>query len=257
MDAVDVERLITTRTRAIMAVHLYGGACDMHRLMTLCRQHGLNLIEDCAEAIGTRLDSRHVGTFGDIATFSFFGNKTITTGEGGMVVCTDPLLDGLVRRLRGQGLAANQEYWHDIVGYNYRMTNICAAIGFAQLERIDDILTRKSALARRYRNALANTPVTFQGATLGEESSHWMVTILTPTPEDRNPLRRVLADAGIETRPVFHLAHTMPMYEHAAAHTPVGSDLSARGINLPSWHGLPTEDLDEITRAIGDFKWRR
>lgn len=250
IDPTDVERRITPRTRAVMAVHLYGGACDMPRLQALCKPRGIRLIEDCAEAIGTRLNGHHVGTFGDIATFSFFGNKTITTGEGGMVISPKPELDSMVRRLRGQGLAANHEYWHDLVGYNYRMTNICAAIGLAQLQRVDSILTGKAVLANRYHTALADTPVSFQGATTGEVSSHWMVTILAPTPSDRDPIRGALAHAGIETRPTFSPVHTMPMYCTDQLILPVATDIAARGVNLPSWQGLSYSKVCEISDVI-------
>jgi perosamine synthetase len=255
LDPADVERRITPRTRAVMAVHLYGGACDMRRLKALCQPRSIKLIEDCAEAIGTRLDGQHVGTFGDIATFSFFGNKTITTGEGGMVVCSTPNLDSKVRHFRGQGLAPNREYWHDVIGYNYRMTNICAAIGLAQLERINSILAGKRALANAYLTALASTPVAFQGATIGEESSHWMITILTPKAAERDPLRSALADAGIETRPTFHPVHTMPMYASSSNQISLVCEIAARGINLPSWHGLPSANLEIIARVITGFRW--
>lgn len=255
LDPADVERLIGPRTRAVMAVHLYGGACEMVRLTDLCKENGLLLIEDCAEAIGTRIQNQHVGTFGDIATFSFFGNKTLTTGEGGMVTCKDAAVDARLRHLRGQGLATNREYWHDIVGYNYRMTNICAAIGLAQLERIEDILRSKITLAANYRNALAMTPLTFQAIRKGELSSHWMVTVLTPTAVDRDPLRAELSSAGIETRPVFYPVHMMPMYQDDGANLPIASDVAARGINLPSWHGLPAADLEDIATVVRAFRW--
>ena len=257
MDPSDVERLIGPRTRAVMAVHLYGGACEMSRLTALCERHGLKLIEDCAEAIGTRVGGQHVGTFGDVATFSFFGNKTITTGEGGMVVCQKPGLDSKLRHLRGQGLAENREYWHDIVGYNYRMTNICAAIGLAQLERAESILRRKTNLAERYREALAPTPLAFQATRSDEVSSHWMVTVLTPTASDRDPLRISLAEAGIETRPVFHPVHTMPMYRDEELALPVATSIAARGINLPSWHDLPDSCLSDIIGVISAYPWKR
>ena len=250
MDPADVERRITSRTRAVMAVHLYGGACDMQALADICRRHGLKLIEDCAEAIGTRIDGRHVGTFGDVATFSFFGNKTITTGEGGMVVCGDAVVDDRIRRLRGQGLAPNREYWHDMVGYNYRMTNICAAIGLAQLERVDEILARKAALAADYRQALGSLPLGFQANLPGEVSSHWMVTVLVPTAEAREPVRQALAEAGIETRPVFYPIHTMPMYCDGQPDFPVAQGIAARGINLPSWHGLGSADVRNIAGVL-------
>lgn len=253
MDPADVERRITPQTRAVMAVHLYGGACEMDRLAALCERHGLKLIEDCAEAIGTRIGDRHVGTFGDIAAFSFFGNKTITTGEGGMVVCKDAALDANLRHLRGQGLAKDREYWHDVVGYNYRMTNICAAIGLAQLERISDILSAKAALAGRYRAALANAPVAFQAHRPTEALSHWMVTILIPAAADRDPLRAALSAVGIETRPIFHPVHTMPMYHRQDTSFPVAEDIAARGINLPSWHRISQDLFEDIITTVNNY----
>ncbi|AXK70984.1 aminotransferase class I/II-fold pyridoxal phosphate-dependent enzyme [Lysobacter sp. TY2-98] len=241
------------RTRAVLAVHLYGGSCDLHALAAVCEQHGLVLIEDCAEAIGTRYQGAHVGTFGLLSTFSFFGNKTITTGEGGMVLSRLADVDERVRHLRGQGLAPDREYWHDVVGYNYRMTNICAAIGAAQLERIDSILEMKRRLADAYRQRLADTPLTFQAQTTGEEPSYWMVTVLTPTAELRDPLRTHLAEAGVETRPIFHPVHTMPMYRSGEEAFPIATDIAARGINLPSWHRLPDDALDTICDHIRKF----
>jgi perosamine synthetase len=255
LDPSDAERKITAKTRAIMAVHLYGGACEMPRLTALCERHNLKLVEDCAEAIGTRLHGRHVGTFSDIATFSFFGNKTLTTGEGGMVVCRDKKLDGHLRHLRGQGLAANREYWHDIIGYNYRMTNICAAIGLAQLERIEDILRCKVELARGYRNLLADSPLMFQGTRENEQSSYWMVTVLVPNARDRDSLRMELALANIETRPIFHPVHTMPMYHQENVSLPIAEDLASRGINLPSWHRLSASNLNRICSVLRNHHW--
>ena len=139
MDPEDIRRRITPKTRAIMVVHLYGQACDMDAIMRIAKEHNLFVIEDCAEAFGTLYKGQHVGAFGDIATFSFFGNKTITTGEGGMVVSNDKALLERARHLKGQGLAAHREYWHDVIGFNYRMTNIQAAIGLAQLERAREV----------------------------------------------------------------------------------------------------------------------
>lgn len=255
IDPSHVQRLITPRTRAVLAVHLYGGACDMTALGRLCHQHGLKLVEDCAEAIGTRIAKRHVGNFGDVATFSFFGNKTLTTGEGGMVVCNDAAIDAKVRHLRGQGLAHDREYWHDVVGYNYRMTNICAAIGTAQIERAEHILREKRLLAARYRKQLEGTPVAFQAVCPDEEPSYWMLTILTPDASTRDPLRVALANAGVETRPAFHPAHAMPMYRTEGQILGVAEDIAARGINLPSWHRLSDDDLAHIGGVIRSFCW--
>lgn len=257
IDPIDVERRITPRTKAVLAVHLYGGSCDMTALSKLCNHHNLKLVEDCAEAIGTLFNGRHVGTFGDTATFSFFGNKTITTGEGGMVVCKDAALNHKIRHFRGQGLAGDREYWHDVVGYNYRMTNICAAIGTAQLERIDNILEQKRMLSHRYRRTLADTPVEFQASAPQESPSYWMVTILTPSPADRDALRNKLRSAAVETRPVFYPAHTMPMYAQGHRRFAVAENIASRGINLPSWHMLPTEDIGRIADVIRGFSWSR
>ena len=203
MDPDDVRRHITPRTRAIMAVHVYGQACDMQALGNIAREHRLFLVEDCAEALGTLYRGQHVGTFGDISTFSFFGNKTITTGEGGMVVTNDKTLNERARHFKGQGLAAHREYWHDVVGYNYRMTNIEAAIGLAQLERADEFIRLKRQLAARYASALDGLPVQLHAEAPDTVHSYWMVSILVERAEDRDALRAHLAADGVETRPLF------------------------------------------------------
>ena len=251
----DVAARITPRTRAIIVVHLYGQACDMVALAALASAHGLLLIEDCAEALGTRIGGRHVGTFGDIATFSFFGNKTITTGEGGMVVARGAAHQKLALKLRGQGLADDREYWHDVVGFNFRMTNICAAIGLAQLERVEDFIARKRLLAEAYTRELQGLPLVLQAEVAGTTHSFWMCSLLTNDPEQRDPLRRALREQGIETRPFFHPVHTMPMYAQGQTGLTVAVDLGARGINLPSWPGLGEEGVQTVCAAIrGHFK---
>jgi perosamine synthetase len=253
MDPDDVERHITPRTRAIMAVHLYGQSCEMEALTLIARKHRLFLVEDCAEAFGTRYGNRHVGTFGHISTFSFFGNKTITTGEGGMVVTNDKTLDERARHFKGQGLAAHREYWHDVVGYNYRMTNIAAAIGLAQLERADELIARKRNVADTYVRHLADVSVELHREAVGTRHSHWMVSILVERPEQRDPLRQHLAVAGIETRPLFFPVHTMPMYARAYRNHPVAEDLAWRGINLPSFPALTEDQIQSICVSIKDY----
>ncbi len=250
IDPEDVRRHITPRTRAIMPVHLYGQACDMDALMAIAREHRLFVVEDCAEAFGTLYKGRHVGTFGDISTFSFFGNKTITTGEGGMVVTNDKTLATRARHYKGQGLADHREYWHDVVGYNYRMTNIAAAIGLAQLENAADVISRKRRLAERYRQALAGLPVALHAEQPDTVHSYWMVSILVETPEHRDPLRAHLARDGIETRPLFFPVHTMPMYAKSYRRHPVAEDLAWRGINLPSWPDMSDEDVQTVAASI-------
>lgn len=250
MDPDDIAGRITPRTRAIMPVHLYGHACDMGPIMETARQHGLKVVEDCAEAIGTRDDERLVGTFGDIATFSFFGNKTITTGEGGMVTTADPALAERVALLKGQGLSKDREYWHDLVGYNYRMTNICAAIGCAQMDAIEEVIQLKQRIAGWYREDLESLPVTVQGTRPGSFNSYWMVSILTDDPTERDPLRASLRADGVETRPLFAPMHMMPMYLRPQERFPRAEALSLRGMNLPSYPDLAREDVRAICASI-------
>jgi perosamine synthetase len=253
IDPDDILRKLTPRTRAILVVHLYGHPCEMGVICRIAEQHRLFVIEDCAEAIGTRYRDRHVGTFGDIATFSFFGNKTITTGEGGMVVTNDPTLFERTLHFKGQGLAAHREYWHDVIGYNYRMTNICAAIGLAQLERVDEFLNRKRALAKCYIERLADLPVEMHCEAPNVTHSYWMISVLTRSAQDRERLRIALDAAGIETRPVFYPIHTMPMYASRFQRHLVAEDIASRGITLPSWPGLSEATVDNICAVIAHY----
>lgn len=253
IDPEDIRRHITPRTRAIMPVHLYGQACDMDAIMAIAREHRLFVIEDCAEAFGTLYKGQHVGTFGDISTFSFFGNKTITTGEGGMVVSPNKTLIERARHFKGQGLAAHREYWHDVVGYNYRMTNIQAAIGLAQLERSDEFVERKRAIAALYGELLNSAPVEIHREAPGTRHSYWMTSVLVERAELRDPLREHLAKVGIETRPLFYPVHTMPMHSRNFRRHPIAEDLAWRGINLPSWPGLKNSEIEGICHEITHF----
>ncbi len=250
IDTQDVERRITERTKAILAVHLYGHPCDMSSLREIADKHRLFLIEDCAEAIGTRYHSQHVGTFGDVATFSFYGNKTITTGEGGMLLTNDQTIFERAVHFKGQGLAKYREYWHDVIGYNYRMTNICAAIGLGQLERIDVILRKKRRIAELYAELLQDTPFKVHPEIGDTFHSYWMVSILVPQAEQRDIVREHLAKAGIETRPVFYPVHTMPMYSQKYQRHKVAEDIGWRGINLPSYPDLQEEQIFQICEEL-------
>ena len=247
-----IREKITKKTKAIMAVHIYGHPCDMKEIKKIAKENKLYIIEDCAEAIGSYYDNKHAGSFGDIATFSFFGNKTITTGEGGMVCTNNKNLHDLVVRLKGQGLATGKEYFHDIIGYNYRMTNICAAIGFAQLERISDILKEKDRVISEYKKALKNVPVSIHQEVGNVKHSYWMFTILASSEKEKNELRNYLAEYGIETRPAFHPVHTMPMYIDGNTY-PVAEDLGRRGVNLPSYPDLSNDDIEFITSKIASY----
>jgi len=253
IDPADVRRKITPKTRAVMAVHLYGHPCDMQPLMAICNAHNLLLIEDCAEAFGTYYRGQHVGTFGDIATFSFYGNKTLTTGEGGMVTMKDKMIYARAAHLKNQGVSHGVQYWHDIVGYNYRMTNICAAIGLAQLEKVDEILSKKRDLAERYKQGLKNLPLITHEETGDVTHSFWMCSILLNEAKDRDPLREHLTAAHIETRPLFYPVHLMSMYGKQNEKHPIAESLGSRGINLPSWPGMAHEQADKVIKTIEEY----
>jgi len=251
-DPDDIKRKISPRTKAIMVVHLYGSSCDMETIGKIADEHGLKIIEDCAEAFGTEYKNQHVGTFGDISTFSFFGNKTITTGEGGMIATNDPALFERAVHFKGQAVVSDREYWHDDIGYNYRMTNICAAIGLAQLEQAREILKRKRQIAQWYKENLYGLKITFPPEDPAVYPSYWLFTIMVKNQETREELRKHLAVQGIETRPTFHPAHTMPMYS-GSQKFPVAENLSMRGLNLPSYPELTREDVHTISKNIREY----
>lgn len=253
MDPEDIKRKITSKTKAILCVHLYGQACDMNAIKNIAQENNIYLIEDCAEALGTKYNNQYVGTFGDVATFSFFGNKTITTGEGGMVVTNDETLHDRLVHYKGQGLAKHREYWHDVIGYNYRMTNICAAIGLAQLERFDEIISKKHTIAQWYIKYLKKLPVKIHQQQPNTFHSYWMFSILVEKASDREPLRDYLKTNGIETRPLFYPVHTMPMYAQHYQKFPVAEYLGWRGINLPSYPDLIEDDVKFICKHIEEY----
>lgn len=253
IDPEDVKRKITHRTKAIMAVHLYGQMCDMDSIMKIADEHNLLVIEDCAEAFGSKYKGRHAGTFGNIAAFSFYGNKTITTGEGGMLVTNDYYLYDKAYHLKMHGVSTVREYWHDVIGYNYRMTNICAAIGLAQLEHADDILAKKRKIAMSYNEKLKNLPVTIHHEQHDTINSFWMYTILVENVKVREALREHLHKNGVETRPTFYPAHTMPMFAHTYSKFKVSENLAIRGINLPSYPGLTEDQIDFVCTTIKSF----
>lgn len=240
---------ISLKTKAILAVHLYGTSCDMGQISLICKQHQLFLIEDAAEAFGTKYRDQYVGGLGDISIFSFFGNKTITTGEGGMVVSNQKALIERAAFLKSQAVSPTREYWHDEIGFNFRMTNICAAIGVAQLEYADKILRKKRELATWYRADLADTSLVFQADSQDAVSSCWMVSVLAKDEYERDNIRQRLKSYNIETRPLFYPAHTMPAFKTENAY-PVAESLSRRGLNLPSYPGLTRAQVSYVSSKI-------
>ena len=255
LDPIDVAARITPKTRAIMVVHLYGQPAPMMEIMALAKRHKLLVVEDAAEALGSRIGGHHMGTFGDVGTFSFYGNKTLTTGEGGLVVTNSDALHREMRLLKGQYVSPTRQYWHEKVGFNFRMTNIQAAIGLGQFADLDWVLSRKREIAGLYQSGLAGLPVECHGQVPGTTHNFWMCSILVEQPSQRDPLMHHLASRGIETRPLFFPAHTMPMYTDAARgqRFPISEDISARGINLPSFPDLTDDDVAAVCEAVVAF----
>lgn len=253
IDYTDVEKKITLKTKAVIAPHIYGHPCEMEALKLTCQKHNVFLVEDCAEAIGSKYNGKHLGTYGDISAYSFFGNKTITTGEGGMVVTNSEMLYERAKKLKNQGLS-DRQYWHDEVGYNFRMTNICAAIGLAQLEHINQIIIDKIRVASVYRKAFEDTVIEFHGEAPNSFNSYWMCSLLVPESSQRDELRNFLAEAGIETRPLFYPVHEMPVYaKFATGKFPVAHNISYRGINLPSYPDLTNDEVAFIASKVKQF----
>ncbi len=255
MDPGRVKEAITPRTRGIVVVHLYGHPTDMEPILELADRHGLWVIEDAAEAHGATYRGRVVGSMGSLATFSFYGNKIITSGEGGMVVCNDDRLAATVRQLHGQGQDPDRRYWFPIVGFNYRMTNIEAAIGLAQLERIEWHVSRRREIAGWYREELGEE----EGIELSPEepwaqSVYWIMCAVLDEQRfgHRDRVMVALADAGIETRPFFYPLHTLPIYRelNEGKDFPVAEDLGRRGINLPSSATLTREEVEYVCAQL-------
>lgn len=255
MSPESARRLIGPRTRALVPVHLYGHPCNMPALAALAAEHGLAIVEDAAEALGAEIEGRPVGNWGRAATFSFFGNKIVATGEGGMVVTDDAALADRVRRLRGQGVDPQRRYWHDTLGYNFRLTNLAAAIGVAQMERLDAFLAARRRIANWYRRELASVPgLTLPTERTGARHAYWMYTVLAPPQVDRDALMRRLADAGIETRPVFYPLHELPVHQGARTDRdcPVARAVARCGVSLPTYTELTAHDVAFISAALRD-----
>jgi perosamine synthetase len=248
-----VERACTSRTKAIIPVHLYGRPAEIGPIAAFCAAKGIFVIEDCAEAHGARYDDRAVGQFGDVACFSFYANKIVTTGEGGMCVTNSPKLGKLIRILRDHGMTPSRSYWHERVGFNYRITNLQAAIGHSQLWRITDTLARNARIAGLYRAALEDIPdVRFPPKLPAVyKPVVWLSCVLVP-PNKRDTLLAAALEAKIEMRPFFHSLSSMPPYEKYASDCPNSVALSASGINLPTSHQVDQQVVDRVAKVFRD-----
>lgn len=248
------EKAITPRTKAIVAVHLYGNLCDMDRLLAIGERYGIPVIEDAAEAVGAVYRGRCAGSMGRFGTFSFHGTKTLTTGEGGMFVTSDPQLYEQVLTLNNHGRAAGQkkQFWSDRLGFKYKISNIQAAIGLAQMERIEELTRRKREILSGYRERLAG----LRGISLNPEPEHtvngaWMPTaVFAPeTGVTRELLQELFAAENIDARVFFWPLSSFPMFEDVRSNV-VAWDMPGRAINLPSYHDMTDEDQDRVCRVL-------
>ncbi|MDD5111442.1 MAG: DegT/DnrJ/EryC1/StrS aminotransferase family protein [Candidatus Altiarchaeota archaeon] len=254
MDPGLVQESITRRTKAIIPVHAYGHPCDMREIMRIARDFRLRVVEDCAEAIGSRYRGRMAGSFGDVGCFSFYANKTVTTGEGGMCVTNDRKLADKISVLKNYGMSPGRRYWHDVIGFNYRMTNLQAAIGVAQMRKANSFVRRKREIAKAYGERLSGVV----GITLPKEmpwakSSFWMYSVLVERKfgTGRDTLMKSLSKNGVETRPLLQPINLMPPYR-TKNRFPVAESLSKRGVSLPSGVDLSERDLEKVCRRVAN-----
>jgi len=253
IDPSRIQEKITSRTRGIILVHLYGHPCDLDPVRSLASRHNLFVIEDAAEAHGAEYKGRKVGALADIGIFSFYGNKVMTTGEGGMLTTNDTAIANKARLLRGQGMDTQRRYWHEVIGFNYRMTNVAAAIGLAQLEKIDWHLSRRAEVTNYYRELLENFPgVSWQADKEWAKPIYWMFNVVLESNYDRDAVMSCLKDSGIETRTVFHPMHVLPPYRSEDDHSqyPVADKISAGGLTLPTWAGLSRDDIRYVVDCL-------
>lgn len=253
LDPTKVEEAITPRTRAIIAVHLYGNLCDLRALRQIAERHSVHLIEDAAEAIGSTWHGSRAGSLGTFGAFSFHGTKTITTGEGGIFVTNDQALYERVVTLSNHGRASNEnrQFWPERIGFKYKMSNVQAAIGCAQIERIEDLIAGKRRIFEKYRASLAKLPVQLNPEPPGTTNGYWMPTLVVDkgVGVGREQLIAALKADNIDGRVVFWPLSSLPMFGGAPANK-MSESIAGRAINLPSYHDLTDEEINRVSTAV-------
>ncbi len=254
IDPKKIEEKITKKTKGIIAVHLYGMPAPMDEIKEIAEKNGLFVLEDGAEAIGAEYKGKRVGSLGDAAVFSFYGNKVITSGEGGMILSDNKELIEKIKILRDHGMNRNKKFWHEVIGFNYRMTNMQAALGLAQLENIDNILEKKMAVVKEYDNCFReNEKIGLQPNIEDRRKICWLYTILIENlGTERDKLIVKLRENGIDSRPFFYPLTDMPPYK-SGEHFPVSRKISYKGISLPSSPKLKKEEIQKIANELIGF----
>jgi perosamine synthetase len=263
LSGATLEACITPRTKAVIIVDLYGNMPEMNELLDVARKHGLAVIEDAAEAAGAEYEGRKAGSFGDTGVFSFHGSKTLTTGEGGMLATNDGELFGRVLFLRDHGRRqGDKHFWNREVAYKYKMSNMQAALGLAQLERIDELIERKRQIFAWYKEELEDIEeITLNRQLAGAKNSYWMVTaVLDPNLGiEKGYLQKELSARNIDSRPFFHPLSSIPAYQHleqahqAGGRNQVSYRICPYGINLPSALNLDNERVKYVCEALKEI----
>lgn len=260
IDPSAVEAAITPRTVGVIAVHLYGHPANMDELNGIASRHHLWVVEDAAEAHGATYKGRPAGSLGTIATFSFYGNKIITSGEGGALTVDDPELERRIRLLRGQGMDPQRRYFFPVVGHNFRLTNVACALLCAQLERVEVFMARRADLATLYRHLLRRVPgIGTQPSAAWATPANWLVSTVVDQSLfgiSRDELSAALEGVGVETRPFFQPLHRLPPYlgqRGSKRDLPVTDRLASSGLNLPTSTTMSDEDVVRVTSAIAGF----
>jgi perosamine synthetase len=258
LDVKKIEAKITPRTKAIMIVHIFGLPVDVDPLLDIAKRHGLKVLEDAAEMHGQTYKGKPCGSFGDISTFSFYPNKHITTGEGGMILTDDDELAETCRSLRNLCFQGNKRFVHERLGWNLRMTNMQAALGVAQLERLDEFVSRKREMGKRYTEMLSDC----RGVHLPlprtdyAENIYWVYGIVIDEPRgvDATHVMQQLAEKGVGTRPFFYPMHQQPVLRRMGffdgVHLPVSERLYRQGFYIPSGMALTGRQIDQVAEAV-------
>ena len=246
-----IKEAINNKTKAIIPVHIYGQPCEMSSIMKIAKKNNLYVIEDCAEAHGAEYNGKKVGSFGDISTFSFFGNKIITTGEGGMCLTNSKRLYNRMMILRDHGMSKSKRYWHTHVGFNYRMTNIQAAIGCAQLENINNILLKNQSIENCFKKICEKHGLKMQISFPESKKVVWLVCVIVK--EARDELINELKNNNIESRPFFYPLSSMPIYKKYSFSKNINCNLiSKKGINLPTVENIDYEKIELILKKFNN-----
>lgn len=250
-----IEAAINKNTKAIMPVHLYGQSAHIDEINKIAKNNNLHIVEDCAEALGGTYKKRLIGRDGDATCFSFFANKLITTGEGGMVVFKDKKTADKAKIMRDHGMSPQKKYWHEFAGVNFRMTNMQASIGVAQLKKINHFLLKRKNVFQRYdKHFKSNSQLLLLPKNSWSENSYWLYTLVVSefTEKKRDKLLKALSDRGIDARPGFYPLHKMPPYQKYSngSDYPISSFLGTSTINLPSSPGLTYDEIDHIAQIV-------